>query len=92
MAHMLTTIDNPFSPFTEFKDWYNFDLSHNYNSVELLDRIAKTSEELSDSENERIIENAIDEILFYDPLGIRIKVSETDKIKPISIETINTKT
>ena len=30
--YMLTTIDNPFNPFTNFDDWYAFDTSKGYNT------------------------------------------------------------
>lgn len=26
----LTTIDNPYNPFTQFDDWFMFDIEHNY--------------------------------------------------------------
>lgn len=70
----LTTSDNQFNPFTQFEEWLQFDMDHNYNSCGLLDRIAKTSDQLSDAENEREIERAIDEIVKYDPLNIYRKI------------------
>lgn len=70
----LTTIDNPFDPFTQFDSWFNFDLEKGYNSCAYLDRIAKTSEQLTDTENRREIERAIDEIIKYDPFNIYKKV------------------
>lgn len=59
----LTTKDNPFDPFTQFNEWYNFDIDKGYNSCGYLDRIANTSDQLSDEENAREIERAIDEII-----------------------------
>lgn len=66
----LTTIDNPYDPFTQFTDWLMFDNNKGYCSNQYLARIAKTSDQLSDSENNEEIERAIDEILHYDILGI----------------------
>ena len=62
----LTTRDNPYDPFEQFDSWFAFDISHGYNSCGLLARIAKTSDQLSDSENEQEIEEAIDWILKND--------------------------
>lgn len=74
----LTTVDNPFDPFTQFDAWFQFDLDKERNMIDengerihlnccsYLDRIANTSEQLSDSENIEEIERAIDEIIKYD--------------------------
>ena len=71
---MLTTIDNPFNPFEDFDRWFLFDIEHNYNSCAYLARIARTSDELSDAENNLEIERAIDEIIKNDFIGIYKKV------------------
>lgn len=78
---MLTTIDNPYNPFTQFNDWFRFDTSKGYNSSQLLARIAKTSIELSFEENDLEIEEAIDTILKEDVTGIYIAVTE-NSFKP----------
>ena len=36
---MLTTIDNPYNPFTNFDEWWAFDISHGYNTCAYLSRI-----------------------------------------------------
>ena len=59
----LTTKDNPFDPFDDFANWLSFDHMKGYNTSEYLARIAVTSDELSDEENEKEIEAAIDEII-----------------------------
>ena len=82
---MLSTIDNPFNPFTDYNAWYSYDLEKGYDSCGLLARIAKISDELTDKDNYEEIENAINEIVAFDPLGIRIKVFKDDLIEPISI-------
>ena len=71
---MLTTIDNPFDPFEQFTSWLLFDKEKGYNTCEYLARIARVSDELSDQENNKEIEKAIDEIIFYDPFNIYKKV------------------
>lgn len=71
---MLTTNDNPFNPFKDFENWLMFDIDHGYNSCAYLGRIAKTSDQLSDEENDFEVERAIDEIVKYDFLNLYKKV------------------
>lgn len=75
MKCMLTTFDNPFDPFDEFDSWYRFDIDKGYNSCSYLDRVALTSDQLSDFENEKEVERAIDEIIKYDFMNVYTKVS-----------------
>lgn len=70
MAMRLTTIDNPFDPFTQYDDWFGFDEQKGYHTCSYLGRIANTSPELSDEENEAENDRAIMEIIAYDPFGI----------------------
>ena len=70
----LTTIDNPFDPFDQFDQWFMYDTDKGYNSCGLLDRIARTSDQLSDEENDQEIERAIDEIVKYDFMNVYKKV------------------
>lgn len=73
---MLTTIDNPYDPFEEFDKWYRFDTDKGYNSCSYLDRIAATSDQMSDEENDQEIERAINEIIKYDFMNIYKKVTQ----------------
>lgn len=70
----LTTFDNPFDPFEQFSDWFRFDVDQGYYSCAYLARIAKTSEQFSDEENNQEIERAIDEIIKHDFKNIYKKV------------------
>lgn len=74
MAAMLTTTDNPYNPFTQFDEWNAFDELKGYYSCAYLARIAHVSESLSVEENEDEINNAIDEIISMNLLGIYTKV------------------
>lgn len=76
-ACALTTIDNPFDPFDQFDEWYRFDTDQGYYSCAYLDRIARTSDQLSDEENNREIERAIDEIIKLDLTKKYKKVKKT---------------
>lgn len=70
----LTTFDNPFDPFEQFSDWFRFDADKGYYSCAYLARIAKTSDQFSDQENDEEIERAIDEIVKHDFMNIYKKV------------------
>ena len=74
MKVMLTTKDNPHDPFDNFSSWYMFDVESGYNSCAYLARIAKTSDQFTDVENDEEIERAIDEIVQYDLMGVYVKV------------------
>ena len=69
----LTTTDNPYDPFTQYDAWYRFDEGKGYHSCAYLARIARTSDQLSDAENEQELERAIDDIIKYDPLDQKIR-------------------
>lgn len=75
MDVMLSTVDNPYNPFDDFDNWYNYDVRHGYNSCSYLSRIANTSDELSENLNQLEIERAIDEILEFNINGLYCKVT-----------------
>ena len=74
---MLTTIDNPYDPFEQFDEWFQFDVSHGYDTCAYLGRMAGTSNRMSDEENFDEIERAIDGIIAVDPFNMYRKVSRT---------------
>lgn len=80
MKVSITTIDNPYDPFKDFSQWYLFDVEHGYGTCQLLARIAKTSDSLSDEEIEKEVENAIDEIIKYDFRNIYKKITTTTEL------------
>lgn len=67
----LTTIDNPYDPQTEFDMWFAFDVNNGYNSCALLDRVCKTSSQLSDALIADDVNEAIDWIILHDLTGRR---------------------
>lgn len=76
---MLTTFDNPYNPFDQFDSWFLFDVTKGYNSCEMLGRFARISDSLTDEENDKEVERAIDEIIKYDFLNIYKKIKKNDK-------------
>lgn len=77
-TYMLTTTDNPYSPFTQPDQWYAFDRAMGYYTPEYLARVANTSSILPDSMNDAIIDDAINSIVALNVLGIYRKVKESD--------------
>lgn len=73
---MLTTFDNPFDPFEQFTSWFLFDVEKGYNTCGYLGRIARTSDQLSEDENDLEVERAIDEIIKYDFMNVYKKVKK----------------
>lgn len=76
--YTITTIDNPFDPIEDFDSWYNFDMDKGYNTCAYLARLVFTSDSLSEAENDRAVEMAIDDIIQYDFMNIyrKVKVPE----------------
>jgi hypothetical protein len=73
---MLTTTDNPHDPFTHFDEWNQYDEQARYYTNAYLARVARTSEELSDTDHHLAIEWAIDEIVKENITGLYRKVVE----------------
>lgn len=65
----VTTTDNPFNPFTEWDEWYFYDLSKGYSTCERLDRLSNTSSQLSDELNNEELEQAIDQLIEIGAVG-----------------------
>ena len=74
---MLTTVDNPWNPYTDYDSWYQYDQAHGYDSAGLLGRVANVSLDLSDADIDAAIEDAIDEIVQINVSGIHKKVFRT---------------
>ena len=72
----LSTSDNPFNPLVNFDEWYTFDEANGYHTCGYLARIAKSSLDLSEADQDEAIEEAIDEIIKYNLTGNYIKIVE----------------
>ena len=75
IEYMLTTVDNPFDPFTQFDEWMQYDVSMGYNTSAFLGRVAKVSNDLSEPDQALAIQNAIEEIVSENVSGMWRKVS-----------------
>ncbi len=74
---MLTTTNNPFNPFTQFNEWLGFDEAKGYYSLALLGRVVRTSEALSEADEELANEDAINIIVKENALGLHRKVYQS---------------
>lgn len=79
--HKLTTVDNPYDPFTEWDQWYEFDERSGYQTTGLLARIIVFSSEMSESQMDQAIEDAIEEIVDENVSGMhrRVQAGEMSK-------------
>jgi hypothetical protein len=73
---MLTTYDNPYSPFDQFDLWQLYDIEMGYNTCQLLGRIIKLESDMTEKEREEAYDLAVDEIIKYDDLGIYVRANE----------------
>lgn len=82
---VITTIDNPWNPFTHFLQWYKWDEHHHYNTVRWLDLYTFTSNDLSDEQVDADVTDAQNKLLARNPFGLHVKVYdyEADTLIPI---------
>jgi hypothetical protein len=80
--YMLTTVDNPFDPFTRFDEWLAYDMMMGYHTSSFLARVAHTSDELSEPDQERSVQEAIDYIIQENVSGMWRKVARNSTLVP----------
>jgi len=80
-TYMLTTVDNPYDPFTQWDEWYEWDLSAGYHTPGLLARIAHIPDELPEADQHLAVQQAIDEVIRENVLGVHRKVKRGDVSK-----------
>jgi hypothetical protein len=76
LQHMLTTVDNPYDPFDQFNEWFDWDLANGYHTPSLLARLVKSSDEISEADQASAVEQAIDDIVKINGAGNYRKVSK----------------
>lgn len=62
-AKLLSTSDNPWNPFTQYKDWYNYDHLKGYCCEEYLARVADTDINMPASLYQKLVNDAVGKIL-----------------------------
>lgn len=84
-VHMLSTIDNPYNPFTRFNEWNQYDTFMGYNTLSYLARIVDYGDCYTEEQRHMARERAIQQIVDLDPSHIFVKVTEDEVVKPIDI-------
>lgn len=74
--YMLTTVDNPYDPFSQWDEWFAWDASAGYHTPGLLARITLTSDDLSEADQHLAVQQAIDEVVKENVLGVFRKVKQ----------------
>ena len=67
---LLTTTDNPYNPFTQFDEWFMFDVQKGYNTCGYLDRIMASSHNLGEEEERQATLTAMKEIVKLNLYGV----------------------
>lgn len=78
VEYMLTTVDNPFDPFTRFNEWFEYDVSMGYNTSSFLDRVANVSNDLPEPDQALAIQDAIDQIVEENVSGMWKKITRSE--------------
>lgn len=89
---MLTTIDNPWSPFTHYEEWKKYDLmcGHNtYETLAVLGNFGLHFKELSSEDFSKLVDATIDRLIDTDPSGKWIKVWKDTVIQPTPLAKVN---
>ena len=82
--YCLTTIDNPWSPFTQWDEWYAYDTSMGYRTPERLARMMRTLAVAARVDDEDMVaDEAIDELIRLDPLNMYTKVTRDTNCKKL---------
>lgn len=76
---MLTTVDNPYNPFTQFDEWFQFDVDNNYSTCSKIARLANIKDYMSNTQKDEETAKAIDRLIEIDPFDVYIKVYNTEK-------------
>ena len=72
---MLSTVDNPYDPFTQWDEWLAYDYAKGHHTCEYLARISANSTDLSESSQQYYDNLAMKEIINNDPIGLYMIVN-----------------
>ena len=66
---MLTTVDNPFDPRTDYNQWNQWDIDNGYNTASYLARILQNYEKVDEEYSKSSIQEAMQEIIDMDMIN-----------------------
>ena len=78
---MLTTVDNPYSPFDQFTLWNMFDKERGHNTCELIARLSNLSYDLTQKEENEDYIRVVNSIIANDLQNKYMRFYKTDKPK-----------
>lgn len=85
--YFITTKDNPFDYFVQFDEWLNYDRAMGYYTLELIGRTVHTSIELSEEDQQKDFDLAIEKILkWHGDFYKKIYKSKSNDLKSESKE------
>lgn len=76
----ITTTDNPYNPFDQWKEWLLYDTNKGYHTCERLASITIVSKQLSDEENFETVEEGINELIRYGAIDKNGNIIEYIKV------------
>lgn len=77
---MITTVDNPYNPFTQRDQWLVYDHAQGYHTNERLASITYLSDVLSEEEVLNEIESSIDELIKFGAINKNGEIVEYKKV------------
>lgn len=84
---LITTFDNPWSPWTHPREWDAYDTTMGYKTLQTIARLSSTNILLSDEMNDKLIEQTEKEMIEANPF-LYTRIRENQKPFNISIKTI----
>ena len=76
----ITTVDNPYNPFTHWEQWIVFDKLKGYHTPERLAKVAPLSDRLTDTEIYESVEAGIEAMIRYGAIDKKGFIVEYKKV------------
>jgi hypothetical protein len=81
-------MDNPWNPFTHYREWLDYDNKMGYSTLGLLDYFSHATPDMDEDFYEEEYQHALAMLLEFNPYGVHMKVykDEADKLIPLANE------
>ena len=77
---LLTTVDNPYNPHTDYYNWFIWDTAHHYNTLQKISTESYDDDSMSDEEHDEMYDLIMNEIINNDDLGIYCLIEPDDDV------------